>query len=74
LAARPIVAGGTIRGAYVESKMGHETVLAKVVVDTTGEADLAWQAGCPMRQRTLLNQGAYLESGKRLARLGLDVD
>jgi hypothetical protein len=49
LAARPIVDNGTVRGAYVESKMGRQAVLADVVVDATGEADLAWQAGCPMR-------------------------
>jgi len=48
LAARPIVEGGLVRGVFVETKMGRSAVLAPVVVDATGEADLAWQAGCPM--------------------------
>lgn len=49
LAARPIVEGDIMRGAFIEHKMGRQAILAKVVVDATGEADLAWQAGCPMR-------------------------
>ena len=49
LAARPILDGPTVKGAFIESKVGRKAVLAKVVVDTTGEADIAHQAGCPMR-------------------------
>jgi len=49
LAARPIVEDKAVTGAFIESKAGREAVLARAVVDTTGEADLAWQAGCPMR-------------------------
>ena len=49
LAARPIMDAQTVKGAFIESKAGRQAVLADVVVDTTGEADLASQAGCPMR-------------------------
>jgi len=49
LAARPVMEDGAVRGAFIESKAGRQAVLAKAVVDCTGEADLAAQAGCPMR-------------------------
>jgi hypothetical protein len=45
-AARPIVsAGGTVCGVAFESKAGRQAVLAKVVVDATGDGDLFAQAG-----------------------------
>lgn len=49
LAARPVLAGDIVEGVFIESKAGRQSVLAKVVVDTTGEADIANQTGCPMR-------------------------
>ena len=49
LAARPVMDGPAVQGVFVESKMGRQAVPAHAVVDATGEADLAWQAGCPMR-------------------------
>ncbi len=39
-AAAPILEGNTVQGAIFESKEGRHAVLAKVVVDTTGDADL----------------------------------
>ena len=39
-AAQPIVEDGALRGAIFESKEGRQAMLAKVVVDTTGDADL----------------------------------
>ncbi len=44
-AAAPIVDGNTVTGAIFESKEGRHAVLAKVVVDTTGDADLIARAG-----------------------------
>ncbi len=44
-AAQPIVEDGALRGAIFESKEGRQAVLAKVVVDTTGDADLLVRAG-----------------------------
>jgi hypothetical protein len=41
----PILDGDTVRGAIFESKEGRHAVLAKVVVDTTGDADLIARAG-----------------------------
>ena len=68
LAARPIMEGDAVKGAFIESKMGRQAVLAKVVVDATGEADLAWQAGCPMRW---VNSTASLEF--KMGRVDLDA-
>ncbi len=41
----PIVEDGAMKGAIFESKEGRMAVLAKVVVDTTGDADLLARAG-----------------------------
>jgi FAD dependent oxidoreductase len=41
----PIVEDGIVRGAIFESKEGRHAILAKVVVDTTGDADLIAGAG-----------------------------
>jgi hypothetical protein len=43
--AAPILDGGAVRGAIFESKEGRHGVLAKVVVDATGDADLIAHAG-----------------------------
>ena len=45
VAARPIVEDGAVRGVFIESKSGRQAILAKAVVDATGEADLAFRAG-----------------------------
>jgi hypothetical protein len=39
--------GDTIRGIITESKSGREAVLGKIVVDCTGDADVAFRAGVP---------------------------
>lgn len=44
-AVEPIVEGGVMKGAIFESKEGRHAVLAKVVIDTTGDADLLARAG-----------------------------
>lgn len=52
LATRPIMDGDEVMGVFIESKIGRQAVLSKVVLDCTGEADIAYQAGCPMRWST----------------------
>ena len=44
-AVEPIVKDGAMRGAIFESKEGRQAILAKTVVDTTGDADLLARAG-----------------------------
>lgn len=43
----PIMEGDTITGVIVESKAGREAILAKRVIDATGDADIAYRAGAP---------------------------
>jgi hypothetical protein len=45
LLADPIVLNGCIQGVIVENKSGRQALLAKVVVDATGDADVAACAG-----------------------------
>ena len=54
-AVEPIVEDGALRGAIFESKEGRRAVLARVVVDTTGDADLLVRAGVPVDQDTDAN-------------------
>ena len=43
--ADPIVKNGKVCGVFVETKSGRQAVRAKVVIDATGEADIARRAG-----------------------------
>ncbi len=45
----PIMDGNTIKGVITESKAGREAILAKRVIDATGDADVAFRAGAPTR-------------------------
>ncbi len=51
-ATEPIVEDGVMRGAIFESKAGRQAILAKVIVDTTGDADLFARAGVPLEEDT----------------------
>lgn len=42
-----VMDGDTIRGIITESKGGREAVLGKIVIDCTGDADVAFRAGVP---------------------------
>jgi hypothetical protein len=43
----PIVENGAIKGIVVENKSGRQAILASVVIDTTGDGDVAARAGVP---------------------------
>ncbi len=43
--AEPIVEGHAVRGAFFESKQGRRAMLARIVVDATGDGDLFARAG-----------------------------
>ncbi|MDO9542623.1 MAG: FAD-dependent oxidoreductase [Kiritimatiellia bacterium] len=45
LIAAPIVEDGLVRGVIIEGKSGRKALLAKVVIDCTGDADVAARAG-----------------------------
>lgn len=44
---KPIMDGNTIRGVIFESKEGRKAIMAKIVIDATGDGDLYAQAGAP---------------------------
>jgi len=43
----PLMEGDTLTGIVVESKAGREAILARIVIDATGDADVAQRAGAP---------------------------
>lgn len=46
-AVQPLLDGRRVGGVFIESKEGREVILAKVVVDCTGDGDIAARAGAP---------------------------
>jgi ribulose 1,5-bisphosphate synthetase/thiazole synthase len=50
LCVAPIMENGAICGVITESKAGREAILAKRVVDATGDADIAFRAGAPVHK------------------------
>jgi ribulose 1,5-bisphosphate synthetase/thiazole synthase len=51
-AADAIVEGHTVRGAVFESKSGRQAILAKVVIDATGDGDIFAAAGAAFEHRS----------------------
>ena len=47
LCVAPIMDGNTIIGVITESKAGREAIMARRVIDATGDADIAFRAGAP---------------------------
>ncbi|MBL4702198.1 MAG: FAD-dependent oxidoreductase [Phycisphaeraceae bacterium] len=52
-----IVEENTIKGLVIESKSGRESLLARTVVDSTGDADIAFLSGAPVN--TPQSQGSH---------------
>jgi hypothetical protein len=47
---RTVMEGDTLKGIVVESKSGRQAILAKRIIDATGDGDIAHLAGAPYRQ------------------------
>lgn len=47
-AADPIIENGVVKGLMVETRSGRLGILGKVVIDATGQAEIAARAGAPM--------------------------
>ncbi len=45
MAAEPVMEGDTVKGVIVQNKSGRSAIMAKVVVDSTGDGDIAARAG-----------------------------
>jgi ribulose 1,5-bisphosphate synthetase/thiazole synthase len=50
LCVAPIMQGNAVAGVIIESKAGRQAILARRVVDATGDADIATRAGAPVRK------------------------
>ncbi len=46
-ASKPIMEGEKITGVIVESKSGREVIFAKIIIDATGDGDIAAKCGVP---------------------------
>ena len=60
--AAPIVDGNTVKGVLVETKSGRQAIMAKVVIDSTGDGDLLM--GIPTQTEE------YMRPGSRIAQFG----
>ena len=49
-AVETVMEGGVIRGIITESKSGRQAILAKRVIDATGDGDIACRCGAPYRK------------------------
>jgi hypothetical protein len=58
----PVLEGNLLRGVFVENKSGRQAILAKVVVDASGDADVAARAGAPFWQ-TMADEAPRLNDG-----------
>jgi hypothetical protein len=48
-AVAPIVDGNRLKGVFIENKSGRQALLADVVIDASGDADIAARSGAPMQ-------------------------
>jgi len=63
-AAEPILEDNCVRGLIVENKSGSQAIRAEVVIDATGDADVAARAGAEMDDGTTYNHsGMYFAIG-----------
>ena len=51
-ATKPIMEGNEIKGVIFESKEGRKAIMAKTVIDATGDGDIFAQAGAPYNDLT----------------------
>lgn len=80
-----VMEGDTLRGVFIETESGREAILAKVTVDCSGDAVVAWRAGVPTHTLKERQSGGmvfglqnvdfekakdYLESRNMIAYLG----
>lgn len=64
-AADPVMEGNRAAGLFVEGKSGRVAVRAPMVVDATGDANLARRAGAPIIEGATPDQSTYRLAGAR---------
>ncbi len=66
---RPVMDGNICKGLVVENKSGREYYEGKMIIDTTGDADVLYRAGVPTVQgknyHTFVGEGLTLETCRR---------
>ena len=70
LAVDAVVEGDEVKGVIVESKSGRQAILADVVIDCTGDGDVAVAAGCDWEKAT----GDLLPMAYTVVLGGIDVE
>lgn len=70
----PVMENGHCKGVVLESKSGREYYEGKIIIDTTGDADIMYRAGVPTRQGknffTMCALGSDTENCKKAAETG----
>ncbi len=66
----PIMEGDTIKGVITESKSGRQAILAKRVIDASGDADIAFRAGAPCSKAP---RHELMEVSMNLGATGVDI-
>ncbi len=66
-----VMEGETLKGVITESKSGRQAILAKRVIDATGDADIAGLAGAPYRKAP---KGEMLAATMSFGCSGVDVE
>lgn len=70
----PVMDGGHCRGLIVENKSGREYYEGKIIVDTTGDADVLYRAGVPTRRGgnyyTMISNATNLDLMKKAVESG----
>lgn len=64
--------GDALRGVIIESKSGRQVILAKVIIDCTGDADVSYRAGVPCEQGN--EQGGVQPPTLMFCLAGVDTD
>lgn len=62
--------GNVVRGVIVETKAGPKAILANVIIDTTGDADVVTRAGAPVDS----GPSHYFHSGMYFSVGNVDID
>ena len=67
---KPIMDGDTIKGVIFESKEGRKAIMAKVVIDATGDGDIYSQAGAPCFEYNTINPDSRADKTALVWRMG----
>ena len=59
----PIVEGKQVKGVFVETKSGRMAVKARITIDASGDADVAYRAGAPTRKNPVPSPGMAFAIG-----------